>query len=213
MGGWINPDRLPSEALSRLRMTLPHSMPDDLRSKLLRATSEAVDMWEKEKSADPLPHSELVDRIERLELAAKAFQRAIENLKGDPFDVMAPHFDYLIWGTTPPVRLPDELRAQKLELGPILEDTWSTCQTLRDTGAYTRDQIRVDRTVRPSMQSANALAYKVITAYAGIFRERPPTYKGAWFVGYMENLADILMIDVKFGFTMLTTVAARVHSF
>jgi hypothetical protein len=212
MGGWINPDRLAPEALSRLRLYLPASMTGEERSTFLRLTSEAVDFWEQCKSANPLSQAELVERIEKVELAAKAMQRAIENLQGDHFDVMEPHFSYLIYGTSPPFKLPDELRTRKAKLGGVLAGAWTTCQTLRDAGAHARTQIRVDRSIKPSMQSARSLAYQVATAYQGIFGERPPTNKGAWFIGYMADLGDILQIDAKFGYSMLTAVASKLHT-
>lgn len=213
MGMRVNSARLPPAALSRLALALPPSMTDDKQSAFLQSTSKAVDFWEQNKSSDPLTHSELVKRIETVETAAKALQRAVENLRGDPFDVMDVHFDYLIYGSSPPFRLPDELRAGKARLGGVLEGAWTNCQTLRDAGEHTRAQIRVNRSIKPSLQSAKSLAYHVAMSYAGLFGERPPTSKDTWFVAYMGALGDILQIDVKFGYLMLTTATENVRAF
>ncbi len=119
----------------------------------------------------------------------------------------------LIHGTAPDFKLPEEMRAGKPKLKTVLEGAWTTCGSLRVAGEHARTQIRVDRTIKPSKQSAQSLAYHVATAYAGLFGERPSTAKGKWFVAYMGALGDILQIDAKFGYTMLTAATKHVHAF
>ena len=211
IGVIVNPDRLALQDLERLTRCLPTTMAGDDRQRFLTSTSSAVDLWEKCLSDDPLAHSEIVGRIEKLELAAKALQRAIENLEGDTFNFMDPHFGYLIHGTAPAFKLPENLRSEKVKLKSVLDGAWTTCHSLRVTGEHARTQIRVNRSIKPSAQMASALARDVIGGYAGAFAALPPTGKGSWFVEYMGTLGDVLGLDTKFGYSMLTTAASNVH--
>lgn len=205
-GGWINPDRLSEIELQRLAGHLPVNMREDEKLNFLRMTSEAADMWEQGKSENPMPMKEICERIEKMEDAAKTLQRAIYALQGDPYGAIYPHFDYLIWGSAPPIKLPEQLRQEKVKFGTILEDTFDNLQILRDAGGYARSHIQIDRTAKPSAQIARSLVFWVTTKYRAQFGEYPASHKTAWFPDYMSELGDILNIEVKFGFSMVSTV-------
>jgi hypothetical protein len=205
-GGWINPDRLSEIELQRLAKHLPKSMSEDEKPNFLRMTSEAADIWEQGKSENPKPLKDISERIEKMEDAAKALQRAIYALQGDPYEVIQGHFEYLIWGSAPPVKLPEQLRQEKVKFGTILEDTFDNLQILRDAGEYARSHIQIDRKAKPSVQIAKSLVFWVATKYRAQFGEYPASHKTAWFPEYMSELGDILNIEVKFGFSMVSTV-------
>ncbi|OGS97019.1 MAG: hypothetical protein A3K04_06270 [Gallionellales bacterium RBG_16_56_9] len=181
-------------------------MQEDEKSNFLRMTSEAADIWEKGKSENPMPLREISERIEKMEDAAKALQRAIYGLQGDPYDAIQPHFDYLIWGSAPPIKLPEQLRREKVKFGAILEDTFDKLQVLRDAGDYARSHIQIDRTAKPSAQIARSLVFWVVTKYRAQFGAYPASHKTAWFPEYMSELGDVLSVEVKFGFSMVSTV-------
>lgn len=162
-------------------------------------------MWEMDKADNPMTASEIASRIEKMEVAARALQRAIEGLQGVPYDAIYPHFDLLIWGSAPPIAVPEAMRADKVRLGTLFEDTWETLGVLRDTGEYARSHIRIDRTSKPSMQSAKRLVFWVVTKYRQQFGVYPTAHKTAWFANYMSEIGNILGLDVKFGPAMITS--------
>jgi hypothetical protein len=203
-GGWIDPDRLSEKDLRRLRIHLPAYEATE-KDNFLRRTSEAVSTWELDNPEAHLTLTEIAERIERMEDAAKALQRAIERLQGDPHDTVYPHFDYLILGSSPPIDLPAKLRLERVRFGSLLEGTWEDLQVLRDVGQYARSHIEIDRTAKPSLQNARRLVFWVVNAFRAQFGKYPPTYKGAWFPSYMCQLGDILGIEAKFGYSMLAS--------
>lgn len=205
-GGWVDEDRLSATDLNRLARYIPANTQAESKATFLRLTSEAVSVWELDKSDNPLTSSEIAKRIEKMEVAAKALQRAIEGLRGEPFDVLYPDFDYLLLGSAPPIELPEQMRRDKLRLGPLLEEMWEKSGILRETGEYARSHIKIDRTAKPTIQSARRLVFWIVTKYREQFGEYPAAHKTAWFPAYMSELGDILRLDVTFGFSMIAAV-------
>lgn len=204
-GGIINPYRLSEAELNRLKSHLPKSMSIQEQKIFLRNTSEATDNWEMDAPENPMPVKEICNRIKDMELAAKNLQRAIRALQGEPYDRMQQQFDYLIFGSNPPARLPEQLRQQKIKLSTILDNVWDELQALKDTAKYTAVRLNISRTTKPNVQKAKFLVWWVATQYQQQFGKYPKSGKSDWFPAYMSTLGEILNLEESFGFTMIST--------
>lgn len=205
-GGIINQDRLSNEKIEELKLLLPNSMSIAEKTIFLKSTSEATSIWEMTESEESMAGREIAERIVELENAARRLQRAIWALQGAPYGEMYPHFDHLIWGSNPPIKLPEQLRQRKVELGSILEEMWDELQILGEVGKYAKSHLKIERTTKPTTQKARSLVFWIVNQHLKQFGCFPPSYKGAWFPDFMEALANILEIKTKFGHSMISTV-------
>lgn len=169
---------------------------------LLRA-SEAVNNW---SSGDRLAHSEIAKRIEKMEECAKAMQRAIEQLKGHPFEMIRTYYEHNLHREDPFFELPDQIRYQKIGLDRVLENAWEMMQVLRDTGEFARPKIKLSKNLKPATIEAQKLVYAIAEAYHYQFKEYPPTDRASWFPEFMTRLGEILKLKEKFGFSMIASV-------
>ena len=101
------------------------------------------------------------------------------------------HAEYLIYGTTPPVKLPGKIIADLRGCGPentLLAMGWDYAQALEQAANYAAEKIEPSKQAKPEQINGTRLTSLVVDAYWQRFNALPPMNQAGWFVAFMERL-------------------------
>ena len=137
-------------------------------------------------------NSEIINRIKKMEAAAKALQVALKDIQNEPYDLMAPHFRYLVKGSAPPHQLPARWRAAKMHLKDAIGETWESLTALQESGEYARSFIQSSKQAQPQYDRSRRLIALIVCAYQEEFEKLPSGGKDHWFTKFVSVLCELL---------------------
>ena len=127
---------------------------------------------------------------------------------------MAPHFDFLTFGTdTAPYDLPIEYREEKPRLSQVLNEAWKTLDVLRMAGEHARSQFTIDRQSQVSRDDLRSLVFHLATAHRSVIGQLPAATKGTWFATVATVVAnEICGCSTKLGDRLVLSVLSDLRA-
>lgn len=192
-GMWVNDEFFPPEVVAKLRKAIPrNAMTEEQASRFLLACAE----WSHICDEEGMPHAmgKMRSELATVESEARRLLAALRSMHTDTISAFNAHFDYLAFGTTPPVALTD--RSKALARGRLdarfLRTVWDLVEDLLLSAEYSASKIKPDRNIKPGQQAAKRLVFFVANSVVAITEHRPPFSKETWFPKFMEILGDQL---------------------
>lgn len=200
---WVNPNFLPGTLLAELRrLAKPAGMnASDLQAFLVRC-SEISHESSEFRALQPV--GKIRDELLAIASESKRALSALRRLKPDALSAFNSHFDYLVFGTNPPIRLGIGSKSCGREDGSFLSTAWDILCDLEAGASYAADQCKPKRTAKPSLSSARSLIHQVAICAKRVTGKRPPYSKGTWFPLLVDRLGQHL--DLPCGRALVESV-------
>jgi len=187
-GYWVNPMILPES----LRLTLARECvrgrlsAKQAEAALLIAGEEAQMVLESRKTR--VPTATIQSELEAVAVKARALLQAMRTLQDGTVMAFSAHWDYLAYGTTPPIELSDIGKGLRGREARFLGGVWDVVQDLESSARYAADKCQPSKQAQVSRELARALARRVAERLRMLTGRLPPYSKDTWFPDFMAEL-------------------------
>lgn len=184
---WIDDEFLPHKLTVALRKEIPASAMDEKKigGFLRRCAGHAHHFHE---CGTPEPVSAIVGELEKVAANARRLLASMRALSPDAISTFNAHFDYLAFGSNPPVQLCEESKQGRLYEGRFLSLAWDVTEDLMHANEYSVSECSPDRTSKPKQNVARGLVYFIALEVRAVTGHRPPYSKETWFPKFMALL-------------------------
>lgn len=201
----VDPVPLPETLARKLRPILARAkLTGEQSQSFLRRCGEAAQFLSETKATEPAANT--VEKLDRVASEAHRLLAALNSLGPVATSTFLAHWDYLAFGTSPPVELTAESVAKRGDEGQFLGAAWDIIADLEASAGYAASQCQPNRAVKIGDTNARALVLRIAAAYQAISGQRPPYSKGTWFPEFMEAFAQWDRIGLRCGRALVESV-------
>ncbi len=195
---WLDSGYLPQSLVDKLLEHLPkrHSMSPEQASDFIARCAVQTQLLCEERELNA-PAGQVQTELEAVATKARALLQALGKLSGGTVSTFGAHWDYLAFGSAPPVELSEDAMLYRNEEGRFLGAAWDLVSDLEASARYAIEQCEPSRQARLSVLYAKGLAKELARAYREIVGKLPPYSKGTWFPDFMETLCEWEGLNLK----------------
>lgn len=203
---WLDDGFLPEALVAKLRELLPkqQAMSQDEAARFLRCCAQHVQLLCAERELST-PAGQVQAELDNVAIKARALLQALRALNGGTVSTFGAHWDYLAFGSAPPVELSDEAKMHRCAEGRFLGATWDLVADLEASARYAIKQCNPSRQAKLSELYAKDLTKSVATDYREIAGRLPPYSKETWFPKFMATLGAWEKLNLKCGRALVET--------
>jgi hypothetical protein len=197
-GGFVDPDFIPASVKGECFLHLNRSkLTESQQTAFLAYANDIAEMvMDGELAAGSAQRARIVavqDAAHALLTAINALQQQQPALEG-----MRAHTDYLTWGSTPPVKLPQpvlEAIAPRGK-GELLATAWDWISALELAADYASNQFVLGKQSKPDEMRARGYVSMLAQYVKDTTGKPPPKDPAAWFAGVMRCLGEHLGLSI-----------------
>lgn len=191
-------DFLPEPLARDLRFILLRArLSDDLVQTFLSRCGQEAQFFCEARAT--MPAAKIVEKLDRVAGEARRLLAALNSLGPEASSTFLAHWDYLAFGSAPPVRLTPESAAKRGEEGRFLGAAWDIVSDLEVSATYAASMCNPTRGAKIGEAGIRVLVRKVADIFEAVAGRRPPYSKGTWFPEFMQTLAGWEGIGVPCG--------------
>jgi hypothetical protein len=195
---WIEPNYLPADLVAALKPIARRGMnAAQTTSFLAGCHTQAQLLCTSRPWTEPAALTS--DSMRIVATHARALLHALQKLSPASVSAFGAHWDYLAYGTSPPVELCDLSISMRGEEGRFLGAAWDTVADLEASARYAGSRCEPHRQAKISKDAARALAVELAILCRRIAGKLPPYSKETWFPEFMECLCGWPALGLKCG--------------
>jgi len=197
---WADERFLPELLVTQLRELLPKppAMSADGANRFLACCAIEV-QWRCAERVFTTPARQIQEELNSVATKARALLHALSAMDAGTVSTFGAHWDFLAFGSSPPVELSDDAMKYRSAEGRFLGAAWDLVSDLEASAQYAIKQCKPSRQAQSSVLRARDLVKALACEYRGITGTLPPYSKTTWFPDFMETLCAWEKLDLKCG--------------
>ena len=201
---------LPETEINNLRSILLRSRIDrEVVSIFLDSCSQSAQEVNEYRERIGTGAKETRRQLEQLTSRAGSLLQCLASIKLPAISTFNAHFDYLAFGTSPPVEVAPESKVLRDQSGGFLRHTWNFVSDLEIASEYAANQCKPSRDAKTTQMLAKMLIYFVAGHYKAITGKPAPYSKDTWFPEFMQALGQSSKLKLVCGRALVESVIRK----